>query len=606
MLTRRQLVQLLRRYSVELQTATNDLPLRLRLAEVLRLLERHEEAVTLYSSVAWAHAVAGNLVQAIMVCKVILEISPKHERTQEMLAKLYASKAVRDEKSKVPVSHVGDRWIASAAAEQQSLAGSGNDETRDTPSNDEETAAETPSGRMQTGDTLPRLEVRSPAEEALRPRAVDTPEPEAALSSNNVQDRHHKKPPLVAKKQRGGRSLGDTLRDSQLEAGELEAKSSSSTRAHGLRPLSSGDIAAARARADRRSTEPMEQSEISNMIRKDAEIAFDEGHVTDGYPAVQQHVLNDGIALPEAADVDAEAAHAVLSTSLCGIAPNAPESTSQIALPQVALFSDLPLDAFIAVVEELEARIYRSGEWVLRQGDAGDSLFIVSSGKLEVLRHESGKATHLAFLGPGAFFGEFALLADRHRHASVLATTMVEVLELRRPTLARLVKDYPSIFTTLRHFYEKRVLDATLKTSPIFQVLDPGERERVVGKFQRVHFAQGQTIVREGSTGNAFYILLSGHVAVFRQNDSREEVVQVGALKEGDFFGEMSLLSGSPTAATVRAKRHTELLKLEGDDFLSLAARHPKVWSEAHKASLERASTNEHVLARQKAAQLLL
>jgi CRP-like cAMP-binding protein len=55
--------------------------------------------------------------------------------------------------------------------------------------------------------------------------------------------------------------------------------------------------------------------------------------------------------------------------------------------------------------------------------------------------------------------------------------------------------------------------------------------------------------------------------------------VRLGALSEGNYFGEMSLLSGCVAEATVRAESVTEVLMLEPQDFYDLAADHPEIWA---------------------------
>ena len=107
----RQLKKLLKVYSQKLRQNPDDLDLRIKLAEVLRLLGRANEAIAFYSSIAWAYGVAGNLGQAITLCKIILELNPNHSETQQMLAKLYASQRIREEKQSVPVVMVKGRWI---------------------------------------------------------------------------------------------------------------------------------------------------------------------------------------------------------------------------------------------------------------------------------------------------------------------------------------------------------------------------------------------------------------------------------------------------------------------------------------------------------------
>ena len=59
-----------------------------------------------------------------------------------------------------------------------------------------------------------------------------------------------------------------------------------------------------------------------------------------------------------------------------------------------------------------------AGETVLREGEAGDACYLIAAGKVRVTK----AGVQVAELGPGSFFGEFAVLSDQRRHASVQAT----------------------------------------------------------------------------------------------------------------------------------------------------------------------------------------
>jgi CRP-like cAMP-binding protein len=89
-------------------------------------------------------------------------------------------------------------------------------------------------------------------------------------------------------------------------------------------------------------------------------------------------------------------------------------------------------------------------------------------------------------------------------------------------------------------------------------------------------FDDGQPIVEEGETGTAFYVVATGRVAVSRRDEAGEPVV-LAHLGEGEFFGEMALLSGAPRAATVAAEGPVEVLELPADVLQALAGRHPHV-----------------------------
>jgi CPA1 family monovalent cation:H+ antiporter len=95
----------------------------------------------------------------------------------------------------------------------------------------------------------------------------------------------------------------------------------------------------------------------------------------------------------------------------------------------------------------------------------------------------------------------------------------------------------------------------------------------------------GTTIIRKGGRGDAMYFIASGRVEVESEND---KVV----LQEGDFFGEIALLSREPRSAAVTALRATDLLVLDADDFLRLVDRLPDIGARVQAVAKERRFTS--------------
>jgi small-conductance mechanosensitive channel len=83
----------------------------------------------------------------------------------------------------------------------------------------------------------------------------------------------------------------------------------------------------------------------------------------------------------------------------------------------------------------------------------------------------------------------------------------------------------------------------------LFAPLEPAEREQLAEGMRRVAFARGERILRQGEPGDSLYIVASGQVHVSLA-DSDESIA---TLKEGDFFGETSLMTGAPRSATCTA-----------------------------------------------------
>ncbi|MGH8988134.1 MAG: PEP/pyruvate-binding domain-containing protein [Acidimicrobiales bacterium] len=86
-----------------------------------------------------------------------------------------------------------------------------------------------------------------------------------------------------------------------------------------------------------------------------------------------------------------------------------------------------------------------------------------------------------------------------------------------------------------------------LKPIPLFAELDDGEREQVARLFRERRFSSGETVIREGSAGAAFFLIESGSLTVLVGGEERAK------LSEGDWFGEIALIDEGPRSATVVA-----------------------------------------------------
>jgi CRP-like cAMP-binding protein len=86
----------------------------------------------------------------------------------------------------------------------------------------------------------------------------------------------------------------------------------------------------------------------------------------------------------------------------------------------------------------------------------------------------------------------------------------------------------------------------------------------------------GDSVLREGESGNSFYVVASGRFAVTKR-DERGESILLAHLGEGDFFGEMALISGAPRAATVTAEAPAEVLEFKAEMLVGVARNHPQL-----------------------------
>ena len=264
-------------------------------------------------------------------------------------------------------------------------------------------------------------------------------------------------------------------------------------------------------------------------------------------------------------------------------------------LPSIPLFSDLPKNAFIQLMEQMRMRSVLPEEGIIREGEVDDSMFIISTGRVKVTKtSEKGSEMILARLGDGAFFGEMALLSESPRTASVIAEEETLLFQVSRDILAQVVKNFPSVANIMLKFYRQRLLTNLMATSPIFKPLDVAQRKALIEKFKSREVSAQEKLLEEGQPGDGLYMLLSGRAEVSRKIDGQRKVL--AHLKEGDVFGEMSLLQDQPVTANVKTLRKSIVLKLPRKVFTEMASIHPQLLVHISDIKNERDKTNDAII----------
>jgi glucose-6-phosphate 1-dehydrogenase len=106
---------------------------------------------------------------------------------------------------------------------------------------------------------------------------------------------------------------------------------------------------------------------------------------------------------------------------------------------------------------------------------------------------------------------------------------------------------------------------------PLFQGLDPVFLRNLAIMLQPVVFAAGESIIRKGDTGNEMYIICRGQAEVVEGVGKG-----VGPLGEGDFFGELALVTAQTRQSTIRATTACDLFVLERADFMRVIETYPQ------------------------------
>ena len=129
-------------------------------------------------------------------------------------------------------------------------------------------------------------------------------------------------------------------------------------------------------------------------------------------------------------------------------------------LRNIELFRPLSFDQIEELSSSSSKLLFSKGEILVQQGDSGDSLFIITNGKVDVsVSDAAGRKTHLADLQAGDYFGEMSLLTGEPRSASVIAIAETEVIVVEKRGMAELLEQESSIIEPLSAMLNKRLED---------------------------------------------------------------------------------------------------------------------------------------------------
>ncbi|MFW5926133.1 MAG: cyclic nucleotide-binding domain-containing protein [Myxococcota bacterium] len=244
-------------------------------------------------------------------------------------------------------------------------------------------------------------------------------------------------------------------------------------------------------------------------------------------------------------------------------------------LPAIPVFSQLPAEAFAAVLGALKLVRSRPGDVLIEQGAEGTSFFVLVRGTVRVTKHLDGADVVLAGLHDGAIFGEMALVSAQPRTATVTAVNDCDLLEFDRAALQAASREVATIARGLDQFMRERMLNNLLATAPLFRPLDRKQRLDLARRFNALDVAAGTELIREGDVGRGLYVLLHGEVDVSKRDG--DEKVLLATLGPGDVFGEIALLQDEPATATVTAAVNGTVLFLDREIFRRLVEAVPEV-----------------------------
>ncbi len=614
-------------YSELCKLEPKDAQLRVRLGDALVKAGNKEAAVGAYKFAAESYARDGFLPRAIAVCKLILEVDPKHVATQETLAQLYAKRTGPPAKPAAaapaaaapapakaspapaaaappaPTAAVGDTIeleLDTGGRTWEAGVKSGSEGADEQPASGLELEApDASAGWKGASSWEPPQQVAAPAAgEVEVPIELETPKAKAAAPGKPPAPAPQPKAPAAPLELEAPAEPAPAAKPAPVAAPPsashgadvLFSDAKPASRSFSLAEVDLGEPDIAPEPASKPKPAPAAPTTAVELdpgeaVADSLEAALAQS--TGSKVAAAAPAPGSWFAPPEVAAGSAPASLADLEIGAVedekevAPAPQAPEAPR--SLPEIPLFSDLSREAFVELASRCDLRRAEAGQTIVEEGTVGSSFFVVCSGQVKVCKKAAGGEVLLAKLGEGAFFGEMALLSGAPRTASVLALDEVECLEISAALLGELQKRYPQVGQVLKKFAGQRLLNNVMSTSQFFRPFDKSERNMLVERFKSRQVVQGEKVVQEGQPTDGLYVVMLGELEVRRSDGTR-----LAQLKQGELFGEISLLTKSAATADVVALKRSTLLRLPRESFNELISTHPQILSLVSELSDER------------------
>ncbi|XP_024918238.1 cGMP-dependent protein kinase 1-like isoform X2 [Cynoglossus semilaevis] len=212
----------------------------------------------------------------------------------------------------------------------------------------------------------------------------------------------------------------------------------------------------------------------------------------------------------------------------------------------------------LTIMDCMRPTSLEKGCCVIQEGDDGSTVYVMEEGMVEVTKQDKKLCT----IGPEKVFGELAILYNCTRTASVTALTDIKLWAIDR-------QDFQTIMMRTGLIKHSQYTEF-LRSVPSFSSLPEDILSKLADVLEETHYSDGDYIIRQGATGDTFFIISKGQVKVSQQNSDGEEMPNEKSLSKGDWFGEQALKGEDVRTASVTAVGDVTCLVIDRESFKQL------------------------------------
>ncbi|ESP05552.1 hypothetical protein LOTGIDRAFT_102761 [Lottia gigantea] len=241
--------------------------------------------------------------------------------------------------------------------------------------------------------------------------------------------------------------------------------------------------------------------------------------------------------------------------------PKTEEQRKRLAeeVSHILIFRALDRDQINDVIDAMFEKTCQPNDVIIKQNDDGDNFYVIDSGSYDVYVLIDGVDKKVKSFKDHGSFGELALMYNMPRSATIKATTPGKLWAMDRLSFRRIV---------LKAAFKKRKLyEELLENVPILKALESYERMNLADSLTTKEYQDGAYIIRQGDDADGMYFIEKGAVSVEISNDKKDDIMTVGQLKGGQYFGELALINNKPRSASIKAVGTVKVAFLERESF---------------------------------------
>jgi len=247
------------------------------------------------------------------------------------------------------------------------------------------------------------------------------------------------------------------------------------------------------------------------------------------------------------------------------------EQISTDLLKSFSPLNGLKHDNLAALSRKVQLRELSPGQVLFKEGDTEKRTFYIASGILELL--DQGKVVDT--IEGGSEVARNPVAPVFPRRVSARARDRVQFISIDSDLLdVMLTWDQTGIYevTELQGKSDGGGDDwmTMLLQTKAFHKIPPANIQAIFMRMQQINYKIGDVILKQGSEGDYFYVLISGQAVVTRETPLSKEGIKLAELQVGDTFGEEALISDAKRNATVTMTAEGSVMRLGKDDFKTL------------------------------------